>query len=181
MAADGFAPKDLRIGDRERDQVTQALHDAFAQGRITREELDERLETTLTARTAGDLKTVLSDLVAPDDPANPVFPRREPYAYRGDLATWGHHYAHHHAIHQGIHHGIHQARAQRHAERRAHWEAQRQSGRRSGRPPFLPMILAFALVVGIATGSIFVVFKVALVIWLGAMVFGIARHRRSHH
>ncbi|GAA0976869.1 DUF1707 domain-containing protein [Acrocarpospora macrocephala] len=168
MAADGFAPKDLRIGDRERDQVTQALHDAFAQGRITREELDERLETTLTARTAGDLRTVLSDLVAPDDPANPVLPRREPYAYRGDLATWGHHYAHH------------QARAQWRAQRRAHWEAQRQSGRRSGRPPFVPMILAFALVAGIATGSIFVVFKVALVIWLGAMVFGIARHRRSH-
>jgi hypothetical protein len=165
MAADGFARNDLRIGDRERDRVTQALHDAFAQGRITREELDERLETTLTARTAGDLRTVLSDLVAPDDPANPVLPAREPYPYRGDLATWGHHYA------------MAQRHAEQRAQRRAHWEARR----RSGRPPLLPMILAFALVAGIATGSIFVVFKVALIVWLGAMVFGIARHRRSHH
>ncbi|WP_185949361.1 DUF1707 domain-containing protein [Microbispora sp. KK1-11] len=52
----------LRIGDRERDEVTRLLHDAFAQGRITREELDERLDATLSARTAEDLRRVTADL-----------------------------------------------------------------------------------------------------------------------
>ncbi|WP_157570298.1 DUF1707 SHOCT-like domain-containing protein [Microtetraspora malaysiensis] len=57
------APRDgLRIGDRERDEVTAALHDAFAQGRITREELDERLDATLAAKTEGDLRRVTADL-----------------------------------------------------------------------------------------------------------------------
>ncbi|WP_433224416.1 DUF1707 SHOCT-like domain-containing protein [Microtetraspora malaysiensis] len=57
------APRDgLRIGDRERDEVTAALHDAFAQGRITHEELDERLDATLSAKTEGDLRRVTADL-----------------------------------------------------------------------------------------------------------------------
>ncbi|MEU8172544.1 DUF1707 domain-containing protein [Microbispora hainanensis] len=55
-------PGGLRIGDRERDEVTRLLHDAFAQGRITREELDERLDATLSARTAEDLRRVTADL-----------------------------------------------------------------------------------------------------------------------
>ncbi|ETK32450.1 DUF1707 SHOCT-like domain-containing protein, partial [Microbispora sp. ATCC PTA-5024] len=57
---------DLRIGDAERDEVTALLHDAFAQGRITREELDERLDATLSARTAGDLRRVTADLPGAD-------------------------------------------------------------------------------------------------------------------
>ncbi|MEV4294463.1 DUF1707 SHOCT-like domain-containing protein [Microbispora rosea] len=58
----GPAHGGLRIGDRERDEVTRLLHDAFAQGRITREELDERLDATLSARTAEDLRRVSADL-----------------------------------------------------------------------------------------------------------------------
>ncbi len=64
----------LRIGDRERDEVTRLLHDAFAQGRITREELDERLDATLSARTAEDLRRVTADL---------------PGAWPGDARTGG--------------------------------------------------------------------------------------------
>ncbi|WP_167530655.1 DUF1707 SHOCT-like domain-containing protein [Microbispora hainanensis] len=64
----------LRIGDRERDEVTRLLHDAFAQGRITREELDERLDATLSARTAEDLRRVTADL---------------PGAWPGDARTEG--------------------------------------------------------------------------------------------
>ncbi|WP_285781157.1 DUF1707 domain-containing protein [Microbispora sp. NBRC 16548] len=65
----GSAHGGLRIGDRERDEVTRLLHDAFAQGRITREELDERLDATLSARTAEDLRRVTADLPGawPDD------------------------------------------------------------------------------------------------------------------
>ncbi|MEU6414596.1 DUF1707 domain-containing protein [Microbispora sp. NPDC046933] len=58
----GLRTGGLRIGDRERDEVTRLLHDAFAQGRITREELDERLDATLSARTAEDLRRVTADL-----------------------------------------------------------------------------------------------------------------------
>ncbi|GAA0431120.1 hypothetical protein Acor_04810 [Acrocarpospora corrugata] len=158
---------DLRIGDRERDQVTSALHDAFAQGRITREELDERLETTLTARTAGDLRTVLADLVSADDPVNPVSPLPgPPYPYRGDLATWGHHYA------------MARRHADRRAERRAH-HAHWAGRRRSGPPPLVPAILVFLLIAGAVTGSLFIVLKVAMFVLIGSVVFGIVRHRHA--
>jgi hypothetical protein len=63
-------PSDLRIGDRERDAVTEALHDAFAQGRIDRAELDERLTATLSAKTAADLRRVTDDLPASDSLAD---------------------------------------------------------------------------------------------------------------
>jgi hypothetical protein len=52
----------LRVGDAERDEVTTALHEHFAQGRLTRDELDERLTATLSARTVGDLREVTRDL-----------------------------------------------------------------------------------------------------------------------
>jgi hypothetical protein len=52
----------LRVGDAERDEVTTALHEHFVQGRLTRDELDERLTATLSARTAGDLRKVTRDL-----------------------------------------------------------------------------------------------------------------------
>ncbi|GAB3901802.1 hypothetical protein GCM10027612_65840 [Microbispora bryophytorum subsp. camponoti] len=42
--------------------MTRLLHDAFAQGRITPEELDERLDATLSARRAEDLRRVTADL-----------------------------------------------------------------------------------------------------------------------
>jgi hypothetical protein len=56
---------ELRIGDAERDEVTSALHEHFAQGRLTRDELDERLTATLSAKTVGDLREVTRDLPGP--------------------------------------------------------------------------------------------------------------------
>ncbi|MFJ2033265.1 DUF1707 domain-containing protein [Streptosporangium sp. NPDC087985] len=52
----------LRIGDAERDEVTAALREHYAQGRLTPEELDGRLEAALAARTADDLERVIGDL-----------------------------------------------------------------------------------------------------------------------
>jgi hypothetical protein len=66
----------LRVGDAERDEVVSALHEHFAQGRLTRDELDERLTTALLARTVGDLAKVTSDLPAP--PTEPERRRRAP-------------------------------------------------------------------------------------------------------
>ena len=57
---------EVRIGDRERDLVTSLLQDALAEGRITLEELDARLDATLEARTYADLDALVADL--PVDP-----------------------------------------------------------------------------------------------------------------
>lgn len=62
----------LRVGDAERDAVASALHEHFAQGRLTREELDERLTGALSAKTVGDLRKVTEDLPGPADAPLPM-------------------------------------------------------------------------------------------------------------
>ncbi len=72
----------LRVGDAERDVVTSALHEHFARGRLTRDELDERVETTLSAKTVADLRGVTGDL--PSEPSGSVAILEEPGAtWRG--------------------------------------------------------------------------------------------------
>lgn len=56
---------EIRIGDAERDAVMVALHDHFAEGRLDRGELDERLDAVLSAKTRGDLRTLVKDLPSP--------------------------------------------------------------------------------------------------------------------
>jgi hypothetical protein len=55
----------FRTSDADRDRVAALLRDHFAEGRLTREELDERLTATLNAKTFGDLRRVLADLPGP--------------------------------------------------------------------------------------------------------------------
>ena len=55
----------IRISDRDRERATARLCDHFAEGRLTREELDERITAALNARTAGDLRRVMADLPEP--------------------------------------------------------------------------------------------------------------------
>ncbi|MGI3782640.1 MAG: DUF1707 SHOCT-like domain-containing protein, partial [Janthinobacterium lividum] len=57
----------LRASDGDRDQVAALLSAAYAEGRLTHEEHDERLEQVLTARTFDDLISLTTDLV-PLDP-----------------------------------------------------------------------------------------------------------------
>jgi hypothetical protein len=54
----------LRVSHEDRDQVAEALRVAAGDGRLTSDELDERLEKALTARTYDDLAPLLSDLPA---------------------------------------------------------------------------------------------------------------------
>lgn len=61
----------LRASDHDREQVAAVLTSAFADGRIEREELDERLSATAAARTLGELPPLLADLV----PLRTVVPR----------------------------------------------------------------------------------------------------------
>jgi hypothetical protein len=52
----------LRASDAERERVAGLLRDAAAEGRITLEELSERLEFAWAARTQPELDTVVEDL-----------------------------------------------------------------------------------------------------------------------
>ena len=52
----------LRVSHEDRDQVAEALRVAAGDGRLTSDELDERLEKALTARTYDDLAPLLADL-----------------------------------------------------------------------------------------------------------------------
>ena len=61
----------VRAGDADRDVAAAALGEHFAQGRLTLDELDARLEATLTATTHGELA-----LAAWDQPDLTVQPAR---------------------------------------------------------------------------------------------------------
>ena len=52
----------LRVSHEDRDEVAEALRVAAGDGRLTADELDERLEKALTARTYDDLSGLLVDL-----------------------------------------------------------------------------------------------------------------------
>ena len=52
----------LRASDADREAVTERLRTAAAEGRLEPDELEERLHTTLRARTYGELDLVLADL-----------------------------------------------------------------------------------------------------------------------
>jgi hypothetical protein len=54
----------LRVSHEDRDQVAEALRVAAGDGRLTGDELDERLERALTARTYDDLAGLVADLPA---------------------------------------------------------------------------------------------------------------------
>ncbi|HYK70879.1 MAG TPA: DUF1707 domain-containing protein [Streptosporangiaceae bacterium] len=64
----------IRISDADREQVTARLREHFAEGRLTSDELDERISTTLNAKTFGDLRGVMADLPEP----GPLGPQQAP-------------------------------------------------------------------------------------------------------
>jgi len=58
-----MAGGDMRVSDRDRDLVTQVLSTAYTEGRLTRDELAERIESAMHARTFDDLTPLTRDLV----------------------------------------------------------------------------------------------------------------------
>ena len=54
----------LRVSDRQRDQAAQQLREHFAAGRITHDELDQRVQAAYAARTEPELDALLADLPA---------------------------------------------------------------------------------------------------------------------
>jgi hypothetical protein len=162
-------PDQMRIGDAERDALTAALHEHFAQGRLDRDELDERLGAALAAKTVGDLRPILHDL--PHLPEQPGV--RELLHPSGDMAL---------------------ARSRRHhGQWNPHWGGPwvgppaygppwRRYNRGLGFPRLLPL-LALSLIAAAATGLWIVAFVVQ--IWLVVTVLELAgrwlRHAGGRH
>lgn len=78
---------DLRVSQAERDEVVAVLAGHYAEGRLTVEEYEERVEVALSARTGRDLEPLLEDLPAADPPASPARNRRrhQPRSRRAPL------------------------------------------------------------------------------------------------
>ena len=55
----------IRVSDADRERAAARLREHFAEGRLCSEELDERLSAALSAKTAGDLRRVMTDLPGP--------------------------------------------------------------------------------------------------------------------
>src|SRR6266568_8582785 len=58
------AGEELRASHADRDQVVELLRVAAGDGRLSAEELDDRLERALTARTYAELAALTADLPA---------------------------------------------------------------------------------------------------------------------
>ena len=66
------SPAQLRASHEDRDRVVDVLRIAAGDGRLTADELDERLERALSARTYGELATLTADLPDANLPALPL-------------------------------------------------------------------------------------------------------------
>ncbi|MFC4531962.1 DUF1707 and DUF4870 domain-containing protein [Sphaerisporangium dianthi] len=76
----------LRITDHDRDQVVEHVTAAYAEGRLDKDEFDDRLHHAMTARTHADLVPVMRDLYPSQSmPRTPAPPLRAPARYPGAL------------------------------------------------------------------------------------------------
>jgi hypothetical protein len=92
-------PDETRAADADRDATVGALRDHAAAGRLESDELDERLETALRARTLGELRALVADLPGASPPLGPRPARHERAHARGmiyanawwavPLGVWG--------------------------------------------------------------------------------------------
>ena len=79
MAAGAAGRAPLRASHADREQVIEALKDAFADGRLAKDELDARAGRALGARTCAELATLTDDIPpapAASGPTRPPVPAR---------------------------------------------------------------------------------------------------------
>ncbi|MBO0776577.1 MAG: DUF1707 domain-containing protein [Actinobacteria bacterium] len=67
----------IRASDADREHVTARLREHFAAGRLTADELDERISAALNAKTYGELRRLMADLPEPA----PAPPRAAAHPY----------------------------------------------------------------------------------------------------
>jgi hypothetical protein len=77
----------IRISDADREQVAARLREHFAEGRLSTEEMEERISAVFSAKTYGDLRHVMADL--PGDA--PVAPQsgQSGRSQSGRTPQWG--------------------------------------------------------------------------------------------
>jgi hypothetical protein len=80
-------PGDLRASHSDRDQVVEVLRVAAGDGRLTADELDERLEAALTARTVSELAVLTTDLPAAGSAPAPAVPSEPKDLVRIDVGS----------------------------------------------------------------------------------------------
>jgi Domain of unknown function (DUF1707) len=90
----GAQMESVRASDRERDGVVSRLKDAFAEGRLSDGEFDERVRGALTASTRSDLDRLLGDLPPTGErrlvpPVPSVPPGRFAIAYKNSVRRAG--------------------------------------------------------------------------------------------
>lgn len=73
----------MRVSDEQREQAAQELREHFAAGRLTEDELDERVRAVYDAKTEDELRAVRADL--PMLPASPQQQRAELVQRRNEL------------------------------------------------------------------------------------------------
>jgi hypothetical protein len=76
-------PPHVRISDQERERGAREIREHFAAGRLTEDELSERVQAVYEARTAGELEALRADL--PPLPATRAAERAELARRRGHL------------------------------------------------------------------------------------------------
>ncbi|HXW46121.1 MAG TPA: DUF1707 domain-containing protein [Streptosporangiaceae bacterium] len=133
----------IRVSDADRERVTARLREHFAEGRLTSEELDERITAALNAKTFGELRIVLADLPEPGTAA-PQSWEAQPW----QAQSW-------------------QGRAPR--PRRTGYPYRH----RPRLLPLVLILLIFALVLPGAGLALFTLFKVVLLVWLAFCLVGI--------
>jgi hypothetical protein len=74
---------DLRVSDEQRDRAAQEIREHFAAGRLTDDELSDRIQAVYSARTEQELNKLLADL--PKLPASPAQQKAELAARRSVL------------------------------------------------------------------------------------------------
>ena len=75
-----IAGGDLRASDADRDQVATLLSTAYAEGRLSREEHEERIDQLMAAKTFDDLLPITRDLVIVGPPAPVATPQSSRFA-----------------------------------------------------------------------------------------------------
>ncbi len=79
----------LRASDAERERAADALRHAAGDGRLTMEELDERLHSAYAAQTRAELERLVADIAVPGSPAAPAaVERRVPVRREEGGARW---------------------------------------------------------------------------------------------
>ena len=81
----------MRASDRDRAVIETVLADAFAEGRITRAEYDERTDAALSSRTLGELVPLVADLPTGAPTPRSSIPDEALRAYVSERrqAVWG--------------------------------------------------------------------------------------------